>query len=89
LHNALQVATTIAEDTSQLKLVRTDASPTDALKQLLDARSVKYTTFADWEAINSTELEAGRRRGKLREKLATMTDLLAATDRIVEPNGSS
>lgn len=80
LQNALQVATTIGEDTSQLKIVRKDNSPTDTLIRTLAARGVRVTTFADWETINAAELKAGRRRGKSREKLATLADMLAAID---------
>lgn len=78
LQNALQVATTIGEDTPQLKVVQSGTSPTAALNSLLASRGVQVTTFADWEAINATELERGSRRGKSREKLATTADLLTA-----------
>lgn len=76
LQNALQVAAVIAEDSSQMKRVKD--SPTASLKRLLTERGFNVTDFLDWQTIDTLELEAGRKHGKRREKLATTAELLHA-----------
>jgi len=76
LQNALQLAEVIGEDTARLKLVNAAHSPTNAVTQLLDEHGVQYTTLAGWDRIDAKELREGQQRQKVREKLATLTDLM-------------
>lgn len=74
--NAELVADVIWEDTQQLRLIRGSGGGTDALLQALASRGVRPTSFDDWGRIDAAELERGRKRGKLREKMVSMPELL-------------
>lgn len=49
--------------------------PTVNMLDLLAARGVRPTTFADWQAIDAAELALGATRGRTRTKLATWDEL--------------
>lgn len=51
--------------------------PTANILDLLAARGVRPTTFADWQAIDAAELALGASRGRIRTKLATWDELAA------------
>jgi len=50
----------------------------DAVAELLDARGVRVVSLEDWLRIDAREVDAGRKAGKPRDKLATIDALLAA-----------
>ena len=75
--NAEFVADVIGEDTDRLQLIRGDEGGTAALTAALAARGVASTSFEDWQRIAAAELAEGERRGKLREKVVTLPELLA------------
>ncbi len=50
----------------------------EAIPAMLDARSVRYVTFADWKVIDELERATGATRGKIREKLTTIPEMLDA-----------
>jgi len=50
----------------------------NAIPSLLAAKQVRAVTFTDWKRIDQIEIAAGRKRGKPREKLTTIAELLAA-----------
>lgn len=51
--------------------------PTANVLDLLAARGVRPTTFADWQAIDAAELALGATRGRTRTKLATWEEFAA------------
>ncbi|MBI3303985.1 MAG: FAD-dependent oxidoreductase [Deltaproteobacteria bacterium] len=53
-----------------------------AIPALLAHKQVRAVTFADWKRIDQIEIEAGKKRGKPREKLTTIAELLAAVDNV-------
>ena len=52
----------------------------DAIPALLAHKQVRAVTFADWKRIDQIEIAAGKKRGKPREKLTTIAELLAAVN---------
>lgn len=52
----------------------------EAAPALLDRKGVRFVSFADWQYLDRIEVEAGRERGKPREKLTTVAEMLAALD---------
>ncbi len=49
-----------------------------AIPVLLANKQVRAITFTDWKRIDQVEIAAGRKRGKPREKLTTIAELLEA-----------
>lgn len=74
--NAELVADVIQEDTNDLRLIRGAEGGTDALLEVLAGRGVNPTSFNDWGKIDAAELRQGQLRGKVREKIVTMPELL-------------
>jgi hypothetical protein len=70
------VADVIQEDTNNLRLIRGAEGGTDALLEVLAGRGASPTSFADWGKIDAAELHQGQLRGKVREKIVTMPELL-------------
>lgn len=61
----------------------------EAAPALLDRKGVRFVSFADWQYLDRIEVEAGRERGKPREKLTTVTEMLAALDARLSPTNES
>ncbi len=70
------MADIIGEDTAQLRLIHGDQGGTAALTHALANRGMHPTSFEDWGRIDAAELERGSQRGKLREKIAALPELL-------------
>jgi hypothetical protein len=52
----------------------------NAIPVLLAHKQVRAITFTDWKRIDQVEIAAGRKRGKPREKLTTIAELLEAAN---------
>ncbi len=61
----------------------------EAAPALLDRKGVRYVSFADWQYLDRIEVEAGRERGKPREKLTTVAEMLDALDARPSPTNES
>lgn len=61
----------------------------EAAPALLDRKGVRFVSFADWQYLDRIEVEAGRERGKPREKLTTVAEMLAALDARPSPTNES
>ena len=48
------------------------------LLALLAERGVDYTSFVDWGRLDSLEVEAGEKSGKIREKFTRVGEMMAA-----------
>lgn len=82
-NRACSVATVklMLEDVAAGHFAGTDPDISDAaVPALLEERSVRYVTFSDWKALDEFERTAGAARGKIREKLTTIEDMLAALE---------
>ena len=65
----------MAEDTARLA---TTPAAAGAVEELLRTRGIRAISWADWRRIDAVERERGAARGKVREKLTHLTDVLAA-----------
>lgn len=85
--DAQAVAERMTEDVATLPAPAPEAAR-DAIDTLLGRRGISVTTYADWSRIDALEVDAGRATGKVREKFATveqmMSGLLRAAPRDVE-----
>ena len=61
----------------------------EAAPALLDRKGVRFVSFTDWQYLDRIEVEAGRERGKPREKLTTVAEMLAALDARPSPTNES
>jgi ferredoxin--NADP+ reductase len=53
-----------------------DTRTRGAVDALLARRDVRVTTYADWSSLDAVELQLGGARGKVREKLATVEEMM-------------
>jgi hypothetical protein len=68
------------EDATQYPVWDGLALDPNAIPSLLAAKQVRAVTFTDWKRIDQIEIAAGKKRGKPREKLTTIAELLAAVN---------
>ncbi|MCA9594482.1 MAG: FAD-dependent oxidoreductase [Myxococcales bacterium] len=74
--DAQAVAELMAEDLPKLS-GRSDAAVTHAaVDALLARRGVRVASYADWGVIDQLEVSQGKERGKIREKLTTVEQML-------------
>jgi hypothetical protein len=66
------------EDAAQYSEWEGLSSDPEAIPALLAQKQVRAVTFIDWKQIDQIEIAAGKKRGKPREKLTTIAELLAA-----------
>jgi len=52
-----------------------------AVPDLLRARGVRFVSFDDWKYLNEMEVQAGKKVGKPREKMTTVTEMISALDK--------
>jgi ferredoxin--NADP+ reductase len=74
--DGVAVAERMVEDVGSLPTVERP-SP-DELPRVLAERGVEVATYSDWLAIDRLEVEAGKEKGKVREKLTRIEDMLNA-----------
>jgi ferredoxin--NADP+ reductase len=51
-----------------------------AMPALLKSRGVRFTSFSDWKTLDKEELARGKAAGKIREKFASVPDMLKALE---------
>jgi len=62
------------------RLPRKPGGGPKALRQHLQSRGVRITSFDDWTRIDTAEKERGKSMGKSREKFRTVREMLACLD---------
>jgi ferredoxin--NADP+ reductase len=72
-------ADTVARMLEDLPSLPTDAERPD-IEALLRERGVAWVSFDAWRVLDRVELERGSQRGKVRDKLSMLDDMLAAID---------
>ena len=48
----------------------------ETLYSLLDSRNVRYINYQEWKSIDATEVERGQAKGKPREKITYVKEML-------------
>lgn len=76
---------TVAHMLADAEGLNPKGTPDDVIPALLDARNVHWTSFSDWKALDAHEIAVGSERGKIREKLTRLDEML---DRVKKPEGT-
>jgi ferredoxin--NADP+ reductase len=76
--DAIATVELMLEDAAQYSEWEGLSSDPEAIPALLAQKQVRAVTFTDWKQIDQIEIAAGKKRGKPREKLTTIAELLAA-----------
>ena len=69
------------EDLSNGKTLAPNNTSIDSVKALLESRSVRYVTYADWQRLDELELKGGEEVGRIRLKFTRIDDMLDALDK--------
>jgi ferredoxin--NADP+ reductase len=73
--DGVAVAERLVEDVASLP---GEAPPSPDLLPKLAARGVEVVTYSDWLKLDALEVEAGKSAAKVREKIASIEDMMAA-----------
>jgi ferredoxin--NADP+ reductase len=76
--DAVATVQAMLADAAQYPVWHGLSSDPEAIAALLAQKQVRAVTFTDWKRIDQIEITAGKKRGKPREKLTTIAELLAA-----------
>ncbi len=76
--DAQAVSEAMAQDVPTLEPRRDEDVQHGAVDAVLARRGVRVASYADWGVIDALELSQGQERGKIREKLATVEQMLDA-----------
>ena len=71
---------TVARLIEDLPMLEAARPGRNALTEYLGQRQQRVVSFADWLSIEQVELDRGRERKKVAEKLVSVSEMLAATD---------
>ena len=87
--NSVATVKALLEDLEHGKLLEPDAPTGDAVVDLLQARNIRYVTYADWQIIDQIETERGEALGRPRLKFSRVDEMLEAIDahRQAQPTG--
>ncbi|HET9933671.1 MAG TPA: hypothetical protein VFQ35_23360, partial [Polyangiaceae bacterium] len=77
--DARETVAAMLEDAPSALGERSKRTPGSAL-QRLDERGVRRVTYADWQKIDAQERKLGAAMGKIREKFASVAELLQAIE---------
>eukprot|EP00842_Homolaphlyctis_polyrhiza_P004743 jgi/Hompol1/526/HPOL_005346-RA len=82
MYDAFETAESLLEDLANGKLAKSDSVARtglrgfDAVKDILESRGTRTTTFADWKRLDEIEKQRGIAAGKEREKIVSVTEML-------------
>jgi ferredoxin--NADP+ reductase len=74
--DAQAVSTLMIEDVPTLTPAATELRSHDAIDALVSSRGIRVTTYADWSVIDALEVDGGRVAGKVREKFASVDQMM-------------
>ncbi len=53
---------------------------TDAMEEFLRQKRLRFVSFSDWKKLDKIEIEAGKKKGKTREKISRVSEMLSALE---------
>ena len=83
----------LVEDVAAGKINMPDTPNAEAIVELLEARNIRYVTYADWQILDAIETERGEAQGRPRVKFVSVEEMLevldgeTASDPVAEPAG--
>lgn len=66
----------LLDDLENKNLLSPSIPTPSAIESLLQARKVKYVTYADWQILDALELETGEKEGRSRKKFTSVAQML-------------
>lgn len=84
--DSVQTVERLLEDLNAEKLLNPANPSRAALESLLDARGIRYVTYAGWQAIDAAEQARGAEAGRPRVKFSRVEDMLAAAQDSQQPD---
>lgn len=84
--DSVQTVERLLEDLDAEKLLNPANPSRAALESLLDARGIRYVTYAGWQAIDAAEQARGAEAGRPRVKFSRVEDMLAAAQDSQQPD---
>ena len=79
MNDAFRVGQNVAKDLEAAP--ETEKEGHAGLERLLRERAVKFVEFGDWETVDSVERQSGEVKGKPREKLTDVDDIISTVER--------
>ena len=70
----------ILEDVERGTVCQPDSPSRTAIEELLDARGIRYVSYADWQILDRLEVERGEALGRPRLKFTRIEEMLTALD---------
>lgn len=70
------------------KIYDRDKQGGEALRQLLEARAVRFLNYQNWQIIDAAEIERGKENEKPREKFTTVQEMFAISEQIEQSRHS-
>ena len=76
--DAKETVERLLRDLAADRIPPTELDSRHAIVDLLSERGVDSVSFADWQRLDDLEIEAGEKRGKIREKLTRVDEMIEA-----------
>jgi len=79
--DAIETVGLMLEDLRSIEIQDPINGGLGAVPDLLRARGVRFVSFDDWKYLNEMEVQAGKKVGKPREKMTTVTEMISALEK--------
>ena len=70
------------EDVANTTAPALAADDASRIVTLLDEHSVRYVTYEDWQRLDNFEVERGQEKGKVRDKLSSVEEMLDIVEKL-------
>ena len=70
------------EDIAGVTAPEVAADDATGIERLLDERDVRYVTYEDWQRLDRYEVERGQEKGKVRDKLSSVEEMLEVVQKL-------
>jgi ferredoxin--NADP+ reductase len=79
--DSVETANCMLEDLARGRVLAPAQPEPESIVRFLDARGVRYFTYADWKRLDQLEVERGHACGRPRVKYCSVEEMLAALER--------
>jgi ferredoxin/flavodoxin---NADP+ reductase len=74
--DSVETISALTEDRTSFEALEREG--TQKLRQLLSARGIRFTNYNDWVQLDQLEISRGKPRGKPREKITRVFEMLTS-----------
>jgi len=78
--DSVETVRKVLEDLKSGKLPIAEGSGPAPVENLLKSKGVRFVTFSDWKRLDAMEVARGKTKGKIRDKMTTIPEMLAVLD---------